>query len=249
MKEENKEKIKKGIVILFLIYLMISIPLYDIYLIITTQSLGGWDFEVHYIPAYLRFLKNLNFYKEGFVYFPSFFLLFQFISKEVIFIYFLISCMFLSIPLMIRLKLNTALICTLFLIQIGRIHILNVDPFIFLIILVCLNLNTLKNKYVKLFVPIFLAFISFKPSVIIILPYFLYRSENRLRFALVYCLSFICFNYYFLLNPQFINYFVEYAIRFITFNTKYKKNRGIFASFRFWFIFVYYYFLAEEQRI
>ena len=218
---------KKIIFLLYVIFIAVLISKLTSIFLFPNYNLG--DYWIYH-NAIDRYLRNENFYIEYFGYFPSFFLLAPLVYIGEIYAFFLIVLAFLSFIVLFKIESpNVAIL-------IGFLNLLdifsgNIDFLIFFVVLLCLWRN---ENYT---IPILLAFISFKPSVILILPYFLYKSKKRYLFIITYGASWICFNYYFLLHTEYITYFIDYAIPFFS---------GGFAYLRYtWLWYVYYYWIKE----
>ncbi len=229
--KENKLLIITVICVLFQI-LVLSNLIGSIFHFMTNININLGDHWIYEI-AIQRYWENINPFQEYFVYLPSFFLLSYLVYPILVYFILLITCSLISLFILFKLDNNKLMNLSLFFISLLTIMSGNIDVFIFLIILICLWNQKLS--------PFLLAFITFKPTVILVLPYFLYRSEKRFKFIFYYCLTFILTNYYFILNPNAIWLYYDY-----TFNT---FNMG-FAFLRpYWISYVYYFFFMSKKVV
>lgn len=203
-----------------------------------------WDI---YIWAINRFNLGDGLYNLGFIYFPSFLLLQPLFYNYTIYFFFLLICCVISFIILI--KIDSMIIAFLFfIISLLFLHSGNIDPFIFLVLLLCIlllnnNKELLNKKKILLnniMVCFLLAFISFKQSIILIFPYFMYRLRDSLsKCIFFYGLFFILFNFYFILYPNLIIEFWNYAIG--CFDHKFELFRP------FWVVYIYYYWLLNSK--
>jgi len=234
----NKQKSLKIIKIFSKYFLIFLISLLFLMKIFNAES---YSILIDY-KAYregISELKNNKLYQSGsFIYLPSFFFLSIFLININIFIVFLVVCLCLSLFLLIKLKESIIVICLVLFSDIERIICANIDPFLFLVIASCLHLESVENKKYNIYlIPILLAFITFKPTIIFIVPYFLFKSENKLKFLFIYCFSVISFNFYFIFHFGLIFKFLNYGFLI------YQDIRTYLRSF--WIYYIYYYGLKE----
>jgi hypothetical protein len=160
------------------------------------------DYQVYRL-ARERYDNSLNFYTDSkFPYLPSFFLIFY--ASEVYFIILNFICIYISTFIMFKLDCKYYELLPFFMINVISLIGGNIEAFIFMIVLISYYYR--KSEYIP---PILLAFICFKPTVIYIIPYFLYISKNRIKFIFLYCSSLGLFNIYFLFNFEMIFIFLE----------------------------------------
>lgn len=192
------------------------------------------DYRI-YIDAIIDYFNGNPYKDPSFVYFPHFFLLMPLYINILIYIGFLGLCIVISVLYMRKNNFNKyATIIfgagmTLFCLS-GNIGVL-----IAMIALICLYYD---NDYLT---AILMAFVSFKPTVIIILPYFLWRVDDKFKSCIVYCLTFVGLNGYFLVNnPEWYFIFLQF-----------ERNRWAFVYFpffRIWFFIVLYYQIEKKYR-
>jgi len=181
----------------------------------------------------LNELLNNNLYKtKSFIYLPSFFIFTPLLLNKEIFFNFLIICFILDILLLVKLKENPIIVIFFGMFLISRLFAGNIDVFIFLIITYCLYKDN------EILTTILLAFITFKPTVILILPYFVYYSKNRKRFIIIYSITLILFNIYFLFYPEKI---LEYIYQGLTFS----NDIRVYLCYS-WLFYVYYYYFKNK---
>lgn len=180
---------------------------------------------------YFNALNNINCY--GFFYFPSFFILTPLILNPIIYAIFLVLCICINQIILRELVKNRD---AHFFFTIGNIGVLfvgNIDAFIFLVILICLKY---RNEYIT---PILLAFICFKPTVFLIVPYFLLEAKNKTKFIAIFCGVFISVNCSFIFSIGITDFNPISIIRLFP-NTLFKT----------WLMFVcYYYFKSYNDNL
>ncbi|MFO8019498.1 MAG: hypothetical protein R6U96_12800, partial [Promethearchaeia archaeon] len=134
-----------------------------------------------YQEAFLEYMNGINPYADvSFVYFPHFFLLTPIFLNLYVYILFMLVCYGFSFYFAIKLQINKYIIIIfLFLNPIISLNG-NIDFFILLVILICLYY---KNSYLT---PVLLSFVSFKPTLALVLPYFFLKSKSRVKFIIVY---------------------------------------------------------------
>ena len=131
-----------------------------------------YDFFVdygYYVSAIERFWNHGKLYQQNFVYFPSFFILTPFLLN--FYIYFGLLCISFVISFFLLLKLEDNYWMVMFVLMLPILYTYNgnIDPFILMVVIICCYYE--KNEFIP---PILLAFISFKPQVIFIIPYFFF---------------------------------------------------------------------------
>ncbi len=196
---------------------------------IPNTNLGDWWI---YEKAISRFLNNDIPFQEYFLYLPSFFLLSPFVYNQLIYAIFLICCSAFSLILLLRLEKDKYMAAVFTLTSLATIFSGNIDVFMFFVIL-------LSIRYEKL-APYLLGFISFKPSVIFILPFFLYRTNKRIRFMFLYCLTILLTNYYFLFNFNHIWIYLNYNLN--------DFDLGLVFFRPFWLSYPYYYWFMSKYK-
>ncbi len=208
----------------FQIIFYILFPVYDIFI----------DFT-YYNAALTRLMSNEKLYQKNFVYSTSFFILSPILINLYLYLIILSICLLFSLILLIKLENNYWNILFLILLPVLYCYNGNIDPFIFLIVLICVYYK--NNEYLT---PILLSFISFKPTVILIVPYFLYISKNRLKFILYYVSFFVMFNFYMIMQYQLIFDYLNYLL--------FEHGHYIDVTRPYWIYFTYYYGLKEKYR-
>jgi len=192
--------------------------------------------EILYPQEYIIMIDYKVYQENKQPYFTSFQHLYSIIEPIDIYIPFIIICTILSaIIILILLKEYMVVFAYIVPQMLGRIVCGNIDPFIFLIIVICLYFK--ENNY---FVPILISFICFKPTIFLIVPYFLYVTKNKYIFLSIFCLSFVIFNFdFFLLGIQGILDFI---------NASYSVHSDYHLYFRYWMTYVYYYGFKEYLK-
>ncbi|MHA1252543.1 MAG: hypothetical protein ACTSRP_21335 [Candidatus Helarchaeota archaeon] len=112
----------------------------------------------------------------------------------------------------------------------------NIDPFIFLVLLICCRYIE-KEKII----PALLAFISFKPTIIMVLPYFFYNSKNRKNFILIYGICLLILNMYLIINFNLIFKFLQYVL--------FEHGHYIDIIRPYWIYYVYYFGLKNHYEL
>jgi hypothetical protein len=209
LSQEKNDNIKRNNLIKCLIYAILLIFL--ILNIISLFDLPNFNLGDHWIyrEAIERYLNNGDFYEEYFAYFPSFFLLSFLVYDTSTYAIFLIVSSILCFLFLLILEEDNKYLAYFF----GFTNIIvifggNIDVFIFLVILIC------YWKKENALIAILLAFISFKPTVIIVLPIFLFLTENRRNFIIFYIISFSLFNFYIILHLELINSYLNIVVPF-----------------------------------
>ena len=151
----------------------------------------------------------------------------------------MIVCTVITIILMFVILKENLLAFTIFLQPIlERITFGNIDPFVFLVIVICLCLDKYEYYYT---IPVLLGFICFKPTVILILSYFFLSNKRRFAFVLLFTSTFFLFNIEFLLSGY------QNILSFITTQQKdYALKYNMGTHFRYWFWYVCYYGFRNE---
>ncbi len=210
-----------------------------IYLLITLKGdIGNIDYLI-YRWAFQRYKDGSLYYGDtgdygriGFAYFPSFFIYFQFIYSFEIYIYFLLICIAISCALLLVINKsdNERIVAVALIVGSFNFSGGNIDPFILLIISICLLFR--NNKYLP---PILLGLISFKPTMIIVLPYFLWKYKSKLFFCLLFISAFLCINYY--AEPNLSRYFDWWHYATIGYSNRidYLRPMYIWYIYYFWF--------------
>lgn len=238
-------KLKCILLVLFRIHFLLSLfgTLFRLLFFTECGHLGDiWIYKI----ALTRYLGGENFYQEYFGYFPSFFFFFSLFSTDMLYAMFLVLSTILGSYFLFKIDDGFGVIvCGICLLTIfGG----NIDPFMFMVICVCIyllnNRDELLNKnkilLYNILVCILLAAISFKPSVILIFPYFIYRMRESLsKWIIIYGVGFILFNFYFILHPEYIFYFLDYTIVFFGTGNAYLRP--------FWLWYIYYYWLLNTK--
>lgn len=178
-----------------------------------------------YQKAIIRYNNHENFYTEYFGYFPGFFFLQFFMYNIFIYFIFLLCSATCTFILMEKITKNVPFSLTIYLIELITITSGNIDVFIFPVILLCFyKKNDILNAGL-------LAFISFKPTLILILPIFLYQSKSRIKFLSFFSISWILFNSYFLIHPEYIGYFIDYTFSFFGNRMDYLRPLWVWFSY------------------
>ncbi len=209
-----------------------------ILLLTNYKGIGTIDYEI-YLFAYHNYILDKPYYTNSpicgntcFAYFPSFFVYFQFIYSYEIYIYFLLICIAISCAILLVINENDSERIVAVALIIGSFNFNggNIDPFILLIISVCLLFR--NNKYIT---PILLGLTSFKPTMIIILPYFIWKNKNKLLFCSLFASSFLCINYY--AEPNLSRYFdwCHYATIGYSNRIDYLRPMYVWYIYYFWF--------------
>jgi len=207
-------------VFLYFFYLfLIAIPFY-------IYAFFG-DYGVYY-EAYVKFWNNERFYWDHLNYLPSFFFLSIFLVDGFIFAMFLVICSIICFILLLKLEDNYFAVFLFSIILFTLVISGNIEPFVFLITLLCCI-----YKYNKYLPPILLAFVCFKLNVIFIVPFFLYWSENRKYFIFTFSASFILFNLYFLFNINQILNFLLYGFSTLNPNNLFLRLTLIYTIYHF----------------
>ncbi|MFX0196884.1 MAG: hypothetical protein ACFFCW_12220 [Candidatus Hodarchaeota archaeon] len=162
-----------------------------------------------YSQAVTRFFNGEQFYIEGFVYLPSFFLLSPLVVVDIVYFLFLFICCIISVFVLLKLEKNIGIVFLFSLIQFTVLFNGNLEVFTFTLVLIsCLY------KYTRYVPPILLAFASLKLSVLFVVPFFLYTSENRKLFLILFSASMILLNFVFLLNFDLFFDYLAYGSGF-----------------------------------
>lgn len=177
--------------------------------IISMKGLGnGYDYEI-YEWAYMRWLRGGNIYESGFNYFPSFFLLFQYIYGIKRFFWFCFICYLISIPLLLKMEINPLIKVGFLLLPFSEFYAGNISPFFIPITYLCILLRE-KEGWNTYFIPILLAIISIKPTIIwIVILFWLFYTDNKFYFILMYGGVFLLLN--FNLTPNLLFQLLDYV--------------------------------------
>lgn len=199
-------------------------PVYDLFI----------DYS-YYNSAVKRLWSNDKLYQNGFVYFTSFFILTPFLLN--IYIYLALLCVSLIFSFFLLLQLEDNYWNIIFFIMLPILYIYNgnIDPFIFLIVLICCYYQ--KNEYIP---PILLAFVSFKPTIILIIPYFFFNSNNKAKFYLYYIAFFLLFNFYMILNYTLFFELLRYEL--------FEHRHFIDITRPYWIYYTYYFGLRKKYK-
>jgi len=189
----------------------------------------------YYQAAFYRLINNQELYKNNFVYLPSFFILAPFILNKMVYFIFLISCLVVSSILLLKLENNIGKVLFFILLPLLYLYNGNIDPFIFLILLICCYY--IENEII---IPILLAIISFKPTIIMILPYFIYNSKNRKKFILIYISCLLILNIYIIINYSLIISFLDYLF--------FEHGHYIDILRPYWIYYIYYFGMKRNYK-
>ncbi len=192
----------------------------------------------YYSSAVLRFWAGESIYQNNFVYLPSFFILTPIFLDIYIYLSFLLISLVISFIILIKLEDKFWMVFFVLCLPVLYSYNGNIDPFIFMILLICLYSHK-KNEYLA---PVLLAFISFKPNVIFILPYFIYVSKKKKIFILIYLIFLSILNFYFIIQ---FNVIFEY-FDFIFFNWHQTHFMDYIRPY--WLYYVYYFGLKEKSN-
>ncbi len=201
------KKIQK---ILFLISLFIICLIITIYVIywasIEPAIIIFWDYIAYYSPAIQKYWNNLDVFYE-LNYFPSFFVLTPFYINLEVYIVFLTCCWIGSTYLLFKLEKNYFVVLVFSSFTYIYILIGNIEPMSFFILLIAFFYK--ENEYIP---PILLAFICFKLTMFLTIPYFLYKANNRILFILLFIGFFLLFNFQFLFHVNYIFQFLSFGM-------------------------------------
>ncbi len=190
------------------------------------------EYYTFYKPAIDKFLENNhNFYDLG--YLPSFFFLIFFFYNITIYLVFLFSCATISSFFLFKMEKNKNIALIFSFLMFSNVLIGNIDPFIVLIVVLCLYYK--KNDTLT---PILLAFITFKLSVLIVVVYFFLISKKKYKFIIIFCSALTIFNWYFLIHYELIFEFIAFGSNLV--------NLALFV--RVWSVYLSYYALKEYQE-
>lgn len=227
---------KKTQKILFPISLFILCLILTIYLIywasIETAVIIFYDYIEYYSLAIQKFWNSEGFY--GLNYFPSFFLLTPFYINLEIYIVFLTCCWISSTYLLFKLEKNYFVVLIFSSFTYIYILIGNIEPLSFFILLIAFLYK--EDKYIP---PILLAFICFKISIFLIIPYFLFKANNRILFILLFISTFLLFNIQFLFH-------IDYIFQFLSFGT---EDEILFSKFIRVSLFYTLYYIINEYHL
>ncbi len=226
------------IIALYIIFGSIGSILALIWLLITYKGgIGNIDYRI-YLFAYNNYKSGKPYYTNSsicgrtcFAYFPSFFIYFQYIYSFEIYIYFLLICVTLSCAILLVINKNDNDKIVALALIIGSFNCCgNIDPFVLLIISTCLLFK--ENRFIP---PILLGLTSFKPTMIIILPYFLWKNNCKLLFCSLFVSSFLAINYY--AEPNLNTYFDwwRYATNGYSSRIDYLRPMYVWYIYYFWF--------------
>lgn len=167
---------------------------------------GNIDYII-YKDAYKRYTNDRPFYRDGFIYLPCFFMLFQFICQYDTYMLFLVICYAGTIPFLLRLDMNFLAKMSFLFTVLVDMYSLNISVFILLIVAILLNIR--KEHPI---IPIILAFLCFKPNVIIIVAFFFILTENKKQFVIIFALSLCVFNVELILRPELFFDLIDYYL-------------------------------------
>ncbi len=201
-----KKKTQKILFPISLFILCLILTIYSIYWeSIEPAVIIFWDYFVYYSPAIQKFWNSEVFY--GLNYFPSFFFLTPFYINLEIYIVFLTCCWIGSIYLLFKLEKNYFVVLIFSFFTFVYILIGNIEPFSIFILLIAFLYE--EDKYIP---PILLAFICFKLTMFLIIPYFLYKANNRILFIIIFISAFLLLNIQFLFHIDYIFQFFSLGI-------------------------------------
>ncbi len=223
-------KIEQRRILYFLYVLYISVYIWFLFDEFTPYV----DYEI-YNQAVTRFFNGEQFYMEGFVYLPSFFFLSPLVVVDVVYFLFLFICCIISVFVLLKHEKNIGMTFLFSLIQFTVLFNGNLEVFTFTLVLIsCLYKF---NRYIP---PILLAFASLKLSVLFVVPFFLYTSENRKIFLVLFSSSMILLNFVFLLN-------IELLFDYLTYGSGFTSIFNLFIRQTHFYIF--YYFIINYHEI
>ena len=225
---------KKYHYFIYLWFIFYYIQIISFYLFPVYDSFVDYGY---YYTASLRFWSNEILYQNNFVYFPSFFILTPILYSFSIYYIFLISSLVVSFIFLTKLENNYATVMFFLLLAFLHTYNGNIDPFILMVALICLYYE--KNQNIP---PILLAFISFKPTVIFIIPYFIYTSKHRVKFILLYGSILLLFNLYFLLHIDVLFQLFNYSF------SDWQVTHYMDYIRPYWIYVVYYFGLKKEYK-
>ena len=111
----------------------------------------------------------------------------------------------------------------------------NIEPLTFLLLLIVFHYE--ENQYIP---PIILAFICFKLSFFITIPYFLYRAKKKVIFMFIFTLLFCLLNIHFILNISELFDYISYGSEYLPF---------ILYFGRPWAVFFFYQAIVKLEKI
>ncbi len=199
-----------------------------------------YDFFVdygYYFTASLRFWNNGILYQNNFVYLPSFFILTPFLFSFNIYFVFLMISLIISLIILLKLKEDYGTVVFFMFLAFLYIYNGNIDPFILMLVLISIYYE--KDQYLP---PILLAFISFKPTVIFIIPYFLYISKNRVKFIFLYGSFLLLINSYLVIHIDVLAEFFNYSFG------EWQTTHYMDYIRPYWIYIVYYFGLKKEYK-
>jgi hypothetical protein len=190
----------------------------------------------YYFSAVERFWANDIIYQNSFVYLTGFFILTPVMLN--IYMYLILLLISFVIPFILLVKLEEKYWMVVFVLTLPVLYVYNgnIDPFIFMIILICLYYSK-ENEYLA---PILLAFVSFKPNVVFVIPYFLYISKKRIKFIILYLVFLILFNINLILQFNVIFEYLEYVL------FDWHQGHSMDYIRPYWIYYVYYFGLKEK---
>jgi len=145
----------------------------------------------------------------------------------------------LIISILFLLKLEESFAMVVFIIMLPVLYTYNgnIDPFILMILLLCCYYE--KNQFLP---PILLGFISFKPTVIFVVPYFLYITKNKCKFILFYISFLLLFNIYLIFNIDVVFEFLNYGFG------DWQTSHYMDYIRPYWIYYLYYFGLKKEYN-
>lgn len=194
-----KRKLRKLVIFSFYVIFILVIILKIIFVFQMRGILNYHDWWF-YREALTRYHREEPLYQLGFIYFPSFFYLEPFMRTIRTMFYFLFFSTLVSLGFLLynEEKPYNAFLFFFYVLFAGGVFIGgNINPFIFLCVVACC---TFKDNVIV--PPCILAFISFKPTVILIIPVFIYFARSRILFGSLYGSFFLLFNSYLITEPE-----------------------------------------------
>ena len=225
---------KKYYYLFYIIYLLLYFQVILIFLNPSYQLLV--DFNYYYLAS-LRFWNLQPLYQQGFVYTTSFFIFTPLLFNLQIYVVFLVGSLIICLFLLFKLEKKYWIMLFFILLPILNLWSGNFDPFIFLVLLLCIYTKKHQNL-----IPILLALISFKLNVVFIIPYFLYSSKNPWKFLSYYLLSILLLNFYMIINYGLIFDFISYIF------LEWQASHPLDIIRPYWIYYIYYYWIKSEYE-
>ncbi len=233
-------KIKTIISISFLVFFVVSV-IGSVYFYFFSGFNLRMDYALGdqwiYQRAIFHYYRNENFYTEYFGYFPSFFLISFLVEDLMIYFAFLSTCAVVSFYLLFQLTSNKIIAISVGIINFLTIFSGNIDPFVCMVVL--LSLYYKENEVIP---SILLAFICFKPTTFLIVPYFFFVSKHKVKFIMIFITSFMAFNFYFLLHAEYVFYYYDYCMGFYSNRLDYLRPVWV------WYV-LYHVLIKEDKKI